>query len=221
VIRDQLFGAVNNPNYVDYARSINDAGRHLLRLINDLLDISRIEAGRMELQEAIVDLRDVVRSCEMLTSEAIRNAKLTLSIDIAAEIGHLKADERKLKQALLNLVGNAVKFTPAGGSIVLKAQLLADGTISIAVSDSGIGMKSSDIPKAMTPFMQVDSGLDRRHEGFGLGLPLAKALIELHQGRLEINSVPDEGTVITILLPPDRHVPLATVEPVRSGAVQH
>src|SRR5262249_3493140 len=143
-----------------------------------------------------------------------------LSVDIAAEIGHLKADERKLKQALLNLVGNAVKFTPAGGSIAIKAQLLADGTISIAVSDSGIGMKSSDIPKAMTPFMQVDSGPGRRHEGFGLGLPLAKALIELHQGRLDISSIPDEGTVITILLPPERHVPVAAAEQTRAGAGQ-
>jgi len=221
VIRDQLFGVVNNPNYLDYARSINDAGRHLLRLINDLLDISRIEAGRMELQETVVDLREVVGSCVQLTSEAARNGSLILSAEIDAGIGYLKADERKLKQALLNLVGNAVKFTPADGRIVIQARLLADKTVSIAVRDSGIGMKPSDIPKAMTPFMQVDSGLDRRHEGSGLGLPLAKALIELHQGRLEITSVPGQGTTVTMLLPPERHLSQAAAEALHAGASRH
>jgi PAS domain S-box-containing protein len=219
VIRDQLFGAAGNPNYIDYARSINEAGRHLLRLINDLLDISRIEAGRMELQEAVVDLRDVIRSCEVLTGDAARNGNLTLSVDIDEKIGHVRGDERKLKQALLNLIGNAVKFTPAGGTVAIEARLLKLGHLAISVSDSGIGMKASDIPKAMTPFMQVDSGLDRRHEGSGLGLPLAKALIELHQGRLEVASIPGKGTTVTIILSPDRHLPL-TVEASRIEAAR-
>jgi PAS domain S-box-containing protein len=215
VIRDQLFGLVGNHRYVDYAGSINDAGRHLLRLINDLLDISRIEAGRMELQESVIDLRNVIHSCELLTRVAARNANIDLSIVVAPEIGHLNADERKLKQALLNLISNAIKFTPAGG-VTIDARLLADGRVSIAVSDTGIGIRASDIPKALTPFMQVDSGLDRRHEGSGLGLPLAKALIDLHQGELQIISVPDQGTpdhgtTVTVILPAARHLPLATV----------
>ncbi|HVJ42820.1 MAG TPA: ATP-binding protein [Dongiaceae bacterium] len=206
VIRDQLFGAAGNERYVDYARSINDAGRHLLRLINDLLDISRIESGRMDLQESLVDLRDVVRSCELLTREAARSNHLDLTVDIAPLIGRLRADERKLKQALLNLVGNAVKFTPAGGHIAVTATLLESGDVSIAVSDTGIGMAAADIPKALTPFMQIDGGLDRRHEGSGLGLPLARALIELHQGRLDIASSPGRGTTVTLILPAERHI---------------
>ncbi|HEX9447889.1 MAG TPA: PAS domain-containing sensor histidine kinase [Dongiaceae bacterium] len=209
VIRDQLFGVVANSRYVDYAGSINDAGRHLLRLINDLLDISRIEAGRMELQEAVVDLRGIIQSCELLTREPLRNGKLTLTIDVAGNVGPLQGDERKLKQALLNLLGNAIKFTPAGGRIGVTARCLPDNGLAISVSDTGIGMRPSDIPKALTPFMQVDSGLDRRHEGSGLGLPLAKALIELHQGRLEITSEPEQGTTVMIILPSQRHLPPA------------
>jgi len=209
VIRDQLFGVVANSRYVDYAGSINDAGRHLLRLINDLLDISRIEAGRMELQEAVVDLRGIIQSCELLTREPLRNGKLTLTIDVAGNVGPLQGDERKLKQALLNLLGNAIKFTPAGGRIGVTARCLPDNGLAISVSDTGIGMRPSDIPKALTPFMQVDSGLDRRHEGSGLGLPLAKALIELHQGRLEITSEPGQGTTVMIILPSQRHLPPA------------
>lgn len=206
VIRDQLFGMVGNERYVDYARSINDAGRHLLRLINDLLDIARIESGRMDLHETLVELRDIVHSCELLTREAARSAHLGLTMDIAPQIGRLHADERKLKQALLNLVGNAIKFTPAGGHIDVIATLREDGDVAIAVSDTGIGMSAADIPKALTPFMQIDGGLDRRHEGSGLGLPLASALIELHQGRLEIASVPGAGTTVTLVMPAARHV---------------
>jgi PAS domain S-box-containing protein len=206
VIRDQLFGLVGNSRYVDYAGSINDAGRHLLRLINDLLDISRIEAGRMELQESVVDLRDIIRSCELLTREALHDGSLILTVDVADDVGPVQGDERKLKQALLNLVGNAIKFTPAGGQLGITVRCLPDRGISIRVSDTGIGMRAADIPKALTPFMQVDSGLDRRHEGSGLGLPLTKALIELHQGRLDIVSEPGHGTTVTLLLPAQRHL---------------
>jgi PAS domain S-box-containing protein len=213
VIRDQLFGAAGNLRYVDYARSINDAGRHLLRLINDLLDISRIESGRMDLQEGVVDPREIIQSCELLTRETARSSNIVLSADIAGDIGHLLADERKLKQALINLIGNAIKFTPSGGQVSVTATLRADGGVAIAVRDTGIGMAASDIPKALTPFMQVDSGLNRRHEGSGLGLPLAKALVELHQGQLEIASAPGRGTTVTILLPAERHVPAPSLRP--------
>lgn len=207
VIRDQLFGAAGNARYVDYAASIHDAGRHLLRLINDLLDISRIESGRMDLQEAVVDPREVIHSCELLTRETARSNNITLGTEIAGDLGCLRADERKLKQALINLIGNAIKFTPAGGRVTVTAGPRPDGGVAIAVSDTGIGIAAHDIPKALTPFMQVDSGLNRRHEGSGLGLPLAKALVELHQGLLEITSTPGKGTTVTIVLPAARHVP--------------
>ena len=219
VIRDQLFGAAGNLRYVDYARSINDAGRHLLRLINDLLDISRIESGRMDLQESLVDPREIIQSCDLLTREAARSSDIVLGTEIAGDLGHLQADERKLKQALINLIGNAIKFTPAGGRVTVTAGLRDDGRVAIAVSDTGIGMASSDIPKALTPFMQVDSGLNRRHEGSGLGLPLAKSLVELHQGQLEITSAPGKGTTVTILLPAERHVPASSARPAPERAV--
>jgi signal transduction histidine kinase len=203
VIRDALVGPVA-ARYKDYARDIHSSGRHLLGLINDVLDLSKIELGRLELHEEPVAVAKVVNDCERLISERVRASNLELAIDLPADLPLLRGDELRLKQVVLNLLSNAVKFTPIGGRITLSARLTAESGIILAVSDTGIGMKPEEIPIALEPFRQIDSALNRRYEGTGLGLPLARTLVELHGGTLSISSTPGQGTTVTVALPAAR-----------------
>ena len=205
VIRDAHVGPVDT-RYQGYAQDIHSSGHHLLGLINDVLDLSKIEAGRLTLHEEPVDLTKLAGDCQRLLAERFRTAQLALVIELPAHVPYVRADELRLKQILLNLLSNAVKFTPAGGRVVLAVEVMPEGAIRLSVADTGVGMRPEEIPLALQPFRQVDSSLNRRYDGAGLGLPLARTLAELHGGRLAIESAPGEGTTVSITLPARRVV---------------
>ncbi len=192
--------------YVGYAKDINESGRHLLQVINDILDLSKIEAGKLELYEDSLDVLLLLKSCMIIMNERIEERGLAFECEEPDEPLCLWADERKLKQVLINLLSNAVKFTPERGSVTLAVGCTKEGGISFSISDTGIGMSPASIPQIMQPFTQVDSNLNRKYEGTGLGLPLTKALVELHGGRLELSSQLGEGTTAVVSLPPERRI---------------
>ncbi|GAB3117632.1 sensor histidine kinase [Novispirillum itersonii] len=201
-IRSGVFGPVQPPQYGEYARDIMDSGRHLLDIINDILDVSRIDVGMMVLQPEAVDLAQIADSALRLISVRAVAAGVTLHSEIPSGLPSYWGEGRRLKQVLVNLLGNAVKFTPEGGSVTLRLwQEEPDGTLCLSVRDTGIGMRPEDIPVALTPFRQVDNRLARRYEGTGLGLPLSKAFVELHGGTLTLHSAPDQGTDALVRLP--------------------
>ena len=204
VMMGELFGPLGSSRYHDYAKDVYDSGKHLLELINDILDLSKVEANRLELRETMVDIGGVVAACLRLVRERAQIAGLVLVAPDAGTMPRVSADEIKLKQIVLNLLSNAIKFTPAGGRVTVDVGRDTGGGVYVRVTDTGIGMRPEDIPVALQPFRQIDSALSRKHAGTGLGLPLAKALTELHGGRLEIESRPGNGTAVTLHLPPER-----------------
>jgi PAS domain S-box-containing protein len=202
IIMNAVMGPVDG-RYREYARDIHKSGQHLLGLIGDVLDLSKVEAGRLELYEGPVDVGRVIGACRRLVVDRANANGVQIEEAIAPDLPLLAADELRLKQIVLNLVSNAVKFTPAGGRVSVAASA-ADGGMTITVADTGIGMRAEDIPVALEPFRQVDDALNRRFQGTGLGLPLAKMLTELHGGALEIASEPNRGTVVRVRLPDSR-----------------
>jgi len=204
IMTDKLFGPLGDPRYDEYALDIRESGRHLLMLINDILDLSKIEARQANLREEQVDIGEVFASCARLVGERAQRGSIDLDVGSADDIPAVWADRVKLKQILLNLLSNAIKFTPAGGKVSMGAARKPEGAIEIKVVDTGIGMRAQDIPIAMQPFRQIESTLARRHEGTGLGLPLTKAIVEMHGGRLELQSAPGKGTTVTVVLPAER-----------------
>lgn len=200
LIESQRLGQ-NLPRDRDYAHQIHTAGVHLLEIINDILDLSKVEAGRIQLREEPLDLKRIVDGCLFLLKERADRGCVSVTSHVPADLPLLLADEIRVKQILINLLSNAVKFTPAGGHTVVDAELLADGRLALRVTDTGIGMKKGDIPKAMSVFGQVDSSLARQREGTGLGLPLTLKLAELHGAQFDIESAPGAGTRVTIIFP--------------------
>ncbi len=198
-----LAGPNNMEKHTEYSQDINESGRHLLELINDILDLAKIEAGALELDEQLVDISRIATSCITLIKERAHERGLELTCDLGDQTPVLRGDERKLKQILINLLSNAVKFTPRGGSVTLTAVHCEDG-FDIRVADTGIGIAKEDIWKALAPFTQVDSDLARTFEGTGLGLPLTKALVELHDGVLAIVSDIGVGTTVVARFPKER-----------------
>jgi signal transduction histidine kinase len=203
VIAVALFGPVS-ARYQDYATDVYSSGQHLLEIINDILDLSKVEAGKLELQETTVSLSRLFEACRRMMKERAESAGVTLEVR-PTELA-VRGDELRLKQVLLNLLSNSIKFTSREGQVVLAASLTAAGEIAIAVADTGIGMRPADIPRALEPFGQVDGPLMGTREGTGLGLPLSVRLTELHRGRLSIESAPGQGTTVTITLPAERAV---------------
>ena len=202
VIRGETFGPIDNPRYLDYLKDIHDSGSHLLRVINDILDLSKIEAGKATLdKEEAVDLVETVLAAARMIQPQVDAGSVTLSIDMARGLPPLLGSGRMLQQVFINLFSNAVKFTPAGGAVAVRGVPTSDDRLAIAISDTGIGMKEDDIDVALTAFGQVESALSRRYDGTGLGLPLAKAIVELHRGMLDIVSEPGRGTTVTVTLP--------------------
>jgi signal transduction histidine kinase len=204
IMRDELLGPLGDSRYSQYARDIHGSGAHLLEIINDILDLSKIEAGKHELIEETVELPAIVKSCLILLGERARSAEVRLDQRLPEDLPTLRADPRKLKQVVLNLLTNAVKFTPAGGTVTVTAGRDATGGVTFMVADTGIGIDPEDFDKVLAPFGQVDSGLGRKYEGTGLGLPLSRGFTELHGGRLILDSAPGEGTTVTVTLPKER-----------------
>lgn len=200
-IRSEIAGPIGNEQYRDYIRDINSSGVHLLNIVNDILDLSKIEAGKFELGSELIDLPAMMTNAVKLTRGRAQQVGLTLVADFETELPAVRGSEVKLKQVIINLLSNAIKFTPEGGRITLSAAVLDDATIEIKVSDTGIGMTDTDIERALMPFTQVDNKLARAHEGTGLGLPLSKRLVELHGGSFELHSTPGEGTEVVIRVP--------------------
>ena len=208
IIMDEVLGPVGNEKYRDYAKDINDSGQHLLEIINDILDLSKIETGQVALREEEIDVPEVVHGCLKLIGERAKSAGVDLIADFDTETYPvLLADRRMLKQILVNLLSNAVKFTPPGGRVTVSAHCDPAAGYTLTIADTGIGIAPDDIPKALARFEQVDARLDRRFEGTGLGLPLSKALVELHGGSLELESEVCVGTTVTIRFPAARVAP--------------
>ena len=203
ILAGEMLGPLGE-RYRDYAKDIHDSGLHLLSIIDDLLDLSKIEAGRLNLSEDIVDVVELFDTVSRFVRERASSAGLTMSIDLPADMPALKANRRAMRQVLLNLLSNSVKFTPAGGHIALEAIREPCGGIGFRVRDNGIGIAAGDIHRAMEPFGLINSSLSRRHTGTGLGLPITRALVELHRGRFELTSEPGVGTTATVYLPADR-----------------
>ena len=205
VMHMELLGPMGNQQYRGYAGDIHDSARHLLGLINDILDVSKIEAGRAELSETTVQVKPLFDAVARLIRERAVRAELRLDIAVTPDLPSLLADERKLKQILINLLSNAVKFTPAGGAVRMGASLdTKSGDLVITVADTGIGISPADIARVMEPFGQVDNAINRRLRGTGLGLPLTKGLVELHGGSFQIESTPGVGTTVTVRVPARR-----------------
>jgi len=198
-----MFGAIEPPRYAAYVRDILVSGRHLLELVNDVLDLSKIEAGKMTLREAEIDLPFFVPQIIRLVEKAAAEKQLTLEVKLADELPRLNADQRAIRQMLLNLLSNAIKFTLPGGSVSLAIAMKAD-RLTIAVEDTGIGIAPENIAGCFRPFDQVDNVLTRRFEGSGLGLAITKALIELHGGEIRLASTVGVGTQVILAFPAHR-----------------
>lgn len=196
-------GGTLSSKQADYVADIHRSGLHLLELINDILDLSKVDAGALELRAETTRVDDVVDACRRLIRGRAEENGIRLIVETAADMRPIVADATRLKQILLNLLSNAVKFTPAGGEVRLSASHTDTG-VTFVVADTGAGMRAEDIPTALKPFRQLDGSLARRHEGTGLGLPLANRLAELHGGALEIASEPGRGTRVVVRLPNDR-----------------
>lgn len=205
IIKTEMLGPIGQPSYIEYGTDINESAMHLLGLINDILDLSKIEAGSEELAEETVTIPDLVDAVIMLVKTRAHNSGIKLVTETPDDPPVLIADKRKVKQVLVNLLTNAIKFTPKGGQVILRtAGDDRTGDLMFQVIDTGVGMAEEDIPRALNPFSQLDRQLSRKHEGTGLGLPLAKRMVEMHFGTLAIVSAIGEGTTITVRFPATR-----------------
>jgi PAS domain S-box-containing protein len=203
VLRSELFGPMGSPRYVEYAGNIHESGHHLLALINDILDLSKAEAGHLKLTDAAVDLAQLGDGCLRMVAGQAERAGIALTVRIASDARLIRADEIRLRQILLNLLSNAIKFTPRGGTVGLEARLEA-GELVVSVRDSGIGIADADLARVMEPFCQVETTISRSVPGTGLGLPLTRRLVELHGGRIHVDSKLGHGTTVKVVLPRSR-----------------
>ena len=206
VLGTEMLGPIGHPRYREYANDVHGAGRHLLALINDILDLSKAAAGKFELACEEISPADIIIECLRLTRGKADDGHLRLTSELAPGLPNLLVDRLRFKQALLNLCSNAIKFTPPGGRVHVTADQADDGGFVLKVADTGIGMTPEQIPVALEPFRQVASPFARNTEGTGLGLALVKSLIECHDGWLEIESALHKGTVVRLMLPPERTV---------------
>lgn len=200
-IRLKIFGGRIDEKYRSYAEDIHSSGQHLLEVISDILDMARVEAGRLDLRPEWITLSEIAADCLRVVSERGDAKSIKLSFKELSVTPPVLADSRLLKQMLLNLLSNAIKFTPDGGSIVVEIDIFGDNAVAMAVRDSGIGIAPEDIPRVLSPFGQVEGALARKSQGSGLGLPLTRQFAEAHGGSLHVDSVLGEGTTVTIRLP--------------------
>ncbi len=204
IIKDELFGKVGTAQYVEYAKDIYDSGELLLSLINDILDMSKIEAGKRELSESVINIGRVTQTALRLVAARAKASKQKIDISIPRDFPDLRGEEKAVKQIIVNLLTNAIKFTPEGGDITVTGSINESGEMLIAIKDTGIGIAPEHIAVVLAPFGQIESALSRKNQGTGLGLPLTKALAELHGGNLSIESEVGVGTTVTLTFPAAR-----------------
>jgi signal transduction histidine kinase len=204
ILMHEVYGPMGRPEYLGYAKDINYSGRHLLSLISDVLDASRIETGNMVLREDWIDPAQIMTACAWMVRDRAITAGISLIIDADDTLPLLLADDTRLKQILLNLMANSIKFTLKDGQVTCSAHVNIDSQMVFKVIDTGIGIAPENIGKAMSVFGQVDGSVSRNYEGVGLGLPLSKRLTELHGGTLTLESEKDVGTTVTVTFPAER-----------------
>jgi len=206
IIKEEFLGADAFEQYKIYAGDIHKSGRHLLELINDIFDLTKVEAGKYRLDEVPCDLAAIIADVAHLMHDLAQRNGVTLSQRAPSDLPRLLGDARAIRQIVVNLLSNAIKFTPAGGRVEVAARLAADAGLEINVVDTGIGMAPRDIPRALKPFIQLEDTWERKYEGTGLGLPLVNALLNLHGGTLQIESKPGVGTAVTTRFPAARTI---------------
>lgn len=204
MMKHEIFGPLEPASYRTYVDDIHESGMHLLELINDILDMSKAEAGMTDLQESPVDVADIIRTSARMLARRAANAGLEIVEELPPRLPLMLADERRIRQIVLNLLSNAVKFTDDGGRVTVSARISDSGGFLISIADTGIGMTAEDMVRVMEPFVQADTRLSRKYEGSGLGLPLTRALISAHGGTLEMESQLGKGTTATACFPPAR-----------------
>ena len=201
VIGTEMHGPVGSEKYLEYAADIVRSGSHLVDIITDILDIAKIEAGKVELFEEAFEVDGVLAACVRLIEERAGAAGVTVRIRSTAALPRLMADQRMVKQIVINLLSNAVKFTPSGGTATIGFECDRDGRIMLVASDTGIGIKESEIARIIVPFGQIESAMSRSHEGTGLGLAIVNSYAKLHGAKLSIDSTPGKGTRVTVRFP--------------------
>jgi two-component system, cell cycle sensor histidine kinase DivJ len=202
ILNRELFGTLGEARYRDYAHLIHESGEHLLNVVNDILDMSKIEAGKFKIVKEPFDVASLVKSCCDIMRHTAEQRSLSLIVDVTPSVPELPADKRACKQMLLNVISNAIKFTDPGGFVRVSARAV-NGTVELVVADNGIGIAEADLCKLGTPFVQANNSYDRSYDGAGLGLSVVKGLARLHGGRLELESTLGQGTTATITLPLD------------------
>jgi PAS domain S-box-containing protein len=205
IMKSQLFGTLDNPRYLEYAGDIHASGQHLLTLVNRVLDVSRLEAKALELEESDVDMRVLIEECCALVRGQAEAQRTRLAVEIEDGLPRLRGDDLRLRQILLNLLANAVKFTNEDGLVTVRAGIRpSDGAMTLTVSDTGIGMTAQDIARTTEPFARSGNPMVRSREGTGLGLTIVRQLVALHAGSMEFRSAPGRGTTVVISFPGDR-----------------
>ncbi len=202
VMLEERFGPIGNDRYKEYLKDVHASGAHVISLVNDLLDLAKVEAGRMDLSFTSVSLNDLVSNCFTLLQPQAARDRIVMRTSFAAKLPPVVADDRSLRQIVLNLVSNAIKFTDAGGQVIVSTALTDRGEVAFRVRDTGIGMNDEEVQAALEPFRQLATS--RKRGGTGLGLPLTKALVEANRGALQISSQPHEGTLVEVIFPPTR-----------------
>lgn len=206
VIVNEVDGPIGNPKYQEYATHICDSGKHLLGIINEILDLSKIESGQAELMEETFAPQDSVQAAIRLVSAQSMSADIDVALQDSSEVPDFYGDPRLLKQIVINLVSNAVKFTEPGGQVTVSLDAVLEGGLRIIIQDTGVGMTADELAIAIKPFRQVENAYKRSRPGTGLGLPLALALTELHGGTMTLASEPGQGTTVTVTFPAARSV---------------
>jgi len=201
IMLTEMFGPLGHERYTEYTTDIHDSGKHLLELINDILDVAKIDVGKLAIRRQPINLRKLVKQEAGLLEPQASEAGLTLVTEFSEDLPELCADKTRLRQILINLMSNAIKFTAPGGSITVSARRADSDAISLSVADTGIGMSPRDVLLALEPFGQIQSAMSRNHSGTGLGLTIVKRLAEMHGGQLAIDSVEGRGTTVTVTLP--------------------
>ncbi|WP_173975372.1 sensor histidine kinase KdpD [Magnetospirillum sp. LM-5] len=204
VMRNEMLGPLGSARYREYAAGIEESGQHLLQLIDDIMDVSQIESGRVELREEQVHPSELVESVARLIRSKADSNRVLLFVQPTGDLPELMIDARRIKQVLLNLLSNAVKYTPAGGRVELRCRVAETGDFVFEVSDPGIGIRPSDIDRVLRPLDRGESSYTRSYDGPGLGLPIARGLMELHGGSLKLDSFPNNGTQVVARLPAAR-----------------